>query len=224
MAIREWPESERPREKLMLKGAEFLSDAELLAIFLRTGVKGYTAIDLARQLLQNFGGLRQLMAANQREFCQHNGLGPAKFVQLQASLEMGRRFLQQQLEKKDLISCPEDTKRYLLSRIRDRAHEVFVCLYLDNKHQIIHDEELFRGTIDGATVHPREVVKNALAYNAAAMIIAHNHPSGIAEPSRSDELITRRLKEALALVEIRLLDHLIIGDDVVTSLAERGMI
>jgi len=224
MSISNWPESERPREKLLAKGATSLSDAELLAIFLRTGVKGCSAIDLARLLLNDFGGLRQLLGADQSNFCRHKGLGPAKYVQLQATLEIGRRYLQEQLHKKDLISCPDDTKRYLLSRIRDKPHEVFVCLYLDNKHQIIQYEELFRGTIDGASVHPREVVKQALFYNAAAMIIAHNHPSGIAEPSASDEHITRRLKEALALVEIRLLDHLIIGDGMVTSLAERGII
>jgi len=224
MSIVKWPELERPREKLLEYGAVRLSDAELLAIFLRTGVKGYSAVDLARKLILDFGGLRQLMAANKTEFCRHRGLGPAKYVQLQACLEIGHRHLQAQLEKKDLITCPEDTKRYLSSRLRDKDHEVFVCIYLDNKHHIVQYEELFRGTIDGATVHPREVVKQALAYNAAAMIIAHNHPSGIAEPSRSDEHITQRLKDALALVEIRLLDHLIVGDGTVTSLAERGFI
>ncbi|MFK5986566.1 MAG: DNA repair protein RadC [Pseudomonadota bacterium] len=224
MSIRQWPEQERPREKLLQLGAQSLTDAELLAIFLRTGVKGCSAIDLAGILLKKFGGLRQLLLASEKNFCAIHGLGVAKFVQLQASVEMTKRFLQQQLQGKDLISCPEDSKRYLISQIRDKPHEVFVCLYLDNRHQIIHYEELFRGTIDGANVYPREVVKQALYYNAAAMIVAHNHPSGIAKPSQADEQITQRLKDALALVDIRLLDHFIIADNEVYSLAERGLL
>ncbi|MFK5986219.1 MAG: DNA repair protein RadC [Pseudomonadota bacterium] len=224
MSISEWPEQERPREKLLHYGAEHLSDAELLAIFLRTGVKGCSAIDLAKILLQKFGGLRQLLMARQDDFCAIHGLGVAKYVQLQASVEMTKRYLHQQLQKKDLITCPQDTKHYLISQIRDKPYEVFVCLYLDNRHQIIHYEELFRGTIDGASVYPREVVKQALYYNAAALIVAHNHPSGIAEPSQSDEQITRRLKDALALVDIRLLDHFIIGDGRVSSFAEQGLL
>ncbi len=224
MSIRHWPEQERPREKLLQQGAKNLSDAELLAIFLRTGVKGCSAIELAKILLEKFGSLRQLLMANQKSFCEIHGLGVAKFVQLQASLEMTKRYLRQQLQEKDLIRCPEDSKYYLISQIRDKSHEVFVCLYLDNRHQIIHYEELFRGTIDGANVYPREVVKQALFYNAAAIIVAHNHPSGIAEPSLADEQITRRLKEALALVDIRLLDHFIIAEGDVCSLAERGFL
>ncbi len=224
MSITEWPKLERPREKLLQYGAEHLSDAELLAIFLRTGVKGCSAIDLAKILLQKFGGLRQLLVARQDTFCAIRGLGMAKFVQLQACVEMTRRFLHQQLLEKDLITCPDDTKRYFASKIRDKSYEVFVCLYLDNRHQIIQYEELFRGTIDGASVYPGEVVKQALLYNAAALIVAHNHPSGIAEPSPSDEHITRRLRDALALVDIRLLDHFIIGDGKVCSLAEQGLL
>lgn len=224
MSIRQWPEQERPREKLLQKGATNLSDAELLAIFLRMGVKGCSAIELSKILLHKFGGLRQLLAASQKDFCAIHGLGVAKFVQLQASVEMTRRYLHQQLQQKDLITCPEDTERYLISQIRDKSYEVFVCLYLDNRHQILHYEELFRGTIDGASVYPREVVKQALSYNAAALIVAHNHPSGIAEPSQSDKQITQRLKEALALMDIRLLDHFIIGDNHIYSLAEQGML
>jgi DNA repair protein RadC len=222
MSISQWPEHERPREKLLKHGAENLSDAELLAIFLRIGVKGCSAIELAQISLQKFGSLRQLLAASEKDFCAIHGLGVAKYVQLQASVEMTSRYLHQQLKEKDLITCPEDTKRFLISQIRDKAHEVFVCLYLDNRHQIIHYEELFRGTIDGASVYPREVVKQALSHNAAAIIVAHNLPSGIAEPRQSDEHITHRLKEALALVDIRLLDHFIIGEGRVCSLAERG--
>jgi len=224
MSIREWPKQEQPREKLLQFGAENLSDAELLAIFLRTGVQGCSAIELSKILLLKFGGLRQLLLASQADFCAIHGLGIAKFVQLQASVEMTRRYLHQQLKDKDLITCPDDTKRYLVSQIRDKSHEVFVCLYLDNRHQILHYEELFRGTIDGASVYPREVVKQALYYNAAALIVAHNHPSGIAEPSQSDKNITRHLKDALELMGIRLLDHFIIGDDNICSLAEQGFL
>jgi len=224
MSIRDWAEQERPREKLLHYGAENLSDAELLAIFLRTGVKGCSAIDLSRILLQEFGSFRQLLMASQQSFCAIHGLGVAKFVQLQASVEMTKRFLREQLEEKNLIRCPQDSKEYLISQIRDKEHEVFVCLYLDNRHQIIQYKELFRGTIDSASVYPREVVKQALHYNAAAIIVAHNHPSGISEPSQADEHITKRLKDALALVDIRLLDHFIIGSQSVCSLAERGLL
>jgi DNA repair protein RadC len=224
LSIKQWPKQEQPRERLLQHGSEKLSDAELLAIFLRTGVKGCSAIELAKILLLEFGGLRQLLLAKQEDFCAIHGLGIAKFVQLQATVEMTRRYLHQQLKNKDLITCPDDTKRYLISQIRDKSHEVFVCLYLDNRHQILHYEELFRGTIDGASVYPREVVKQALYYNAAALIVAHNHPSGVSEPSQSDKNITRHLKDALELMGIRLLDHFIIGDDNICSLAEQGLL
>ncbi len=224
MPIIDWPEAERPREKLLHRGATALTDAELLAIFLRTGTKGLTAIDLAYTLLNNFSSLRNLFNANLEDFSQVKGIGPAKYVQLQAVLEMSKRYLYETLEKQDVISNPEDTRQYLKSQLRDKPYEVFAALFLDNRHQIIKFEELFRGTIDGASVYPREVVKKALEYNAAAMIIAHNHPSGVAEPSTADERITIRLKEALGLVDIRLLDHLVIGDGEIVSLAERGII
>ena len=223
MAITDWPEPERPREKLLARGAQALSDAELLAIFLRTGVAGKTAVDLARELLLSFGGLRALLSADKVAFCAANGLGEAKYAQLQAVLEMGRRHLQESLQRGDTLTSPEITRRFLLARLRDNPAEVFACLFLDNRHRVIAYEELFRGTIDGASVHPREVVKRALHFNTAAVILAHNHPSGIAEPSQADERITQRLKDALALVDIRLLDHMIIGDDVV-SFAERGLL
>ena len=224
MPITDWPEAERPREKLLQRGADALTDAELLAIFLRTGTKGMTAIDLAYNLLTEFGSLRNLFNASLDEFCSAKGIGPAKYVHLQAVLEMSKRHLAETLEKKDVISSPDETRQYLKQQLRDRPYEVFAALFLDNRHQIIKFEELFRGTIDGASVYPREVVKQALKHNAAALIIAHNHPSGVAEPSSADEHITLRLRDALALVDIRLLDHFIIGDGDIISLAERGVI
>ncbi|HSP01743.1 MAG TPA: DNA repair protein RadC [Thioalkalivibrio sp.] len=223
MPITDWPADERPREKLLNRGAAALSDAELLAIFLRTGVAGKTAVDLARDLLSRFGGLRPLLQADLDNFCAARGLGSAKFAQLQAVLEMGRRHLSESLARGDALSSPEDTRRFLAARLRDYPFEVFACLFLDNRHRVIAFEELFRGTIDGASVHPREVVRRALAHNAAALILAHNHPSGVAEPSRSDEAITRRLRDALALVDIRVLDHVVVGDSLV-SFAERGLL
>jgi DNA repair protein RadC len=224
MAISDWPPEERPREKLMARGADSLSDAELLAIFLRTGITGKTAVDLARELLDDFGGLRRLLGADIERFCAASGLGPAKFVQLQAALEMGRRHLGENLVRGDALTCPDDTRRYLKARLRDYPFEVFGCLFLDNRHRMIRYEELFRGTIDGASVHPREVVRRALEHNAAAVILAHNHPSGVAEPSSADARITERLKSALSLIDVRVLDHLIIGDSEITSLAERGLL
>ncbi len=224
MSIKDWPSDDRPREKLLEKGASALSDAELLAIFLRTGTKGYTAVDLARELIQRFGSLRQLLNANQETFCQANGLGKAKYAQLQASLEMGRRHLAEQLHRGDPLTSSKDAQAYLQMQLRDRSREIFCCIFLDTRHRVLSYEELFSGTIDGATVHPREIVKRALELHAAAVIAAHNHPSGVAEPSRADETLTRKLKEALALLDIRLLDHLIVGDGECVSLSERGLL
>ena len=197
--------------------------AELLAIFLRTGCKGFTAVDLARQLLDNFGGLKPLMQANQIEFCLHKGLGNAKYAQLQAVLEMAKRHLYEQLSRGDALCSPTQTRHYLAAQLGSFPHEVFACLFLDNRNRVLSFEKMFFGTIDGASVYPREVVRMALKKNAAAVIFAHNHPSGVAEPSQADEQITQRLKEALALVDIRVLDHLIVGDEVV-SFAERGLL
>jgi DNA repair protein RadC len=224
MRITDWPAEERPREKLLQRGASALSDAELLAIFLRTGVSGMTAVDLSRDLLQEYGSLRQLLAADLPRFCRSRGLGPAKYAQLQAVLEMGRRYLREDLQRNAALTSPAETRRYLQAMLRHHPHEVFACLFLDNRHRVIAFDELFRGTIDGANVHPREVVKRALAYNAAALILAHNHPSGVAEPSDADCRITQRLHEALALVDIRVLDHFIIGDGEPVSFAERGLL
>lgn len=223
MAITDWAIEERPREKLLAKGAEALTDAELLAIFLRTGIKGKTAVDLARDLLDETGGLSPLLSAGEKQFCQSKGLGQAKYVQLQAVVEMSRRYLHEKLQRGDAINNVEDVKNYLKSRLQHYPFEVFSCLFLDNKHRVIAYEELFRGTIDSANVHPREVVRQVLQHNAAAIVLAHNHPSGVAEPSQSDQAITNKLKDALAMIDVRVLDHFIIGDDVV-SFAERGLI
>ncbi|MBT4607354.1 MAG: DNA repair protein RadC, partial [Thiotrichales bacterium] len=217
MAISDWPEGERPREKLLQRGAESLSDAELLAIFLRTGVKGKSAVDLARDLLDHFGGLRPLLEADRDSFCSAKGLGDAKFTQLQAVLEMSSRHLKAQLQREDALTSPQLTRNYLSSRLRGFPHEAFGALYLDNQNRIIHFEILFTGTIDGASVHPREVVRDALKHNAAAVIFAHNHPSGVAEPSASDRAITEQLSSALGLMDIRVLDHIIIGDGSCTT-------
>jgi DNA repair protein RadC len=224
MAIRDWPSDERPREKLLEKGATALSDAELLAILLRTGTRGRSALDLAREVLKNFRSLRKFIAADRRRFCAVPGLGEARFAELQAAVEISRRQLTESLKAGPSLASPRATCDFLTAKLRDLEHEVFCCLYLDKRHRLIEYEELFRGTIDGASVHPREIVKLALQRNSAAIIVAHNHPSGIAEPSAADELITQRVKEALALVDIRLLDHIIVGDGVSVSLAERGLL
>lgn len=224
LSIREWPEDERPREKLLARGSGSLSDAELLAIFLRTGVRGKSALDLAQALITEHGGLRALLGADEVAFTRTPGLGRAKYAQLQAVLELARRHLGEALRHGDAITSPAAMRDYLSARLRDLAHEVFVCLFLDTRHRIIRDEELFRGTLDGASVYPREVVKRALALNAAAVIFAHNHPSGVAEPSAADRAITRRLVDALALVEVRVLDHFVVGEGAPVSFAERGLI
>ena len=223
MAIPHWPSAEKPREKLLTRGATALSDAELLAILLRTGTAGATAVDLARDLLADFGSLRALLGADAPTLCRHRGLGRAKCAQLHAALELARRHLSENLAREDCLACPAQTVDYLRARLRDYAYEVFACLMLDNRNRVIALRELFRGTIDGASVYPREVVKQALADNAAAVILVHNHPSGVAEPSRADLAITDKLKQALALVDIRVLDHVIVGDEV-TCLSERGLI
>lgn len=222
MAINHWPASERPREKLLARGAQALSEAELLAIFLRTGVKGRSAVDLSRDLLSRFGGLRPLLKASREEFCEHKGLGLAKYAQLQASLEMGRRHLEQELVRGEALKDPRATQRYLLAQMRDLPHEVFAALFLDNQHRVISFAPLASGTLDGAAVYPREVVKAALKHGAAAVIFAHNHPSGVAEPSAADRALTERLRQALALIDVRVLDHFVIGEGAPVSFAERG--
>lgn len=224
ISIKNWPEGERPREKLLVRGSQALSDAELLAIFLRTGIAGKSAVDLAREQLSFFGGLRPLLEASQEELCAAPGLGPAKFAQLQAVLEMAKRHLLQAMQSGDVFENPEMTKQYLLAQMRHLSYEEFRVLYLSSQHQLLHNEALFRGTIDAAAVYPREVAKQALKYNAAAVIVAHNHPSGVAEPSQADVSITKRLFAALDLLGIRLLDHLVVGDSEVISFVERGLL
>ncbi len=223
MSIVRWPVNERPREKLLARGAQSLSDAELIAVFLRTGFSGNSALDLAQRLLRRFGGLRQLANADRAAVCGEPGIGVVKYVQLQAAMEFSRRYFTAELPRGAGLTSPGQARTFLRAQLRDRPYEVFCCLYLDTRHRVLEFEELFRGTIDGASVHPREVVKAALARNAAALIIAHNHPSGVAEPSAADEALTQRLKQALALVEIRLLDHFVVGENEVVSLSERGL-
>lgn len=224
MAISSWPQAERPREKLLERGPGSLSDAELLAIFLRTGVAGKTAVDVARELLVQFGSLRTLLAAEREVLCAVPGLGDAKYAQLMAALEMGRRHLGELLSRGATLGSSRDTRDYLRACLRDRTYEVFCALFLDNRHRVLAFEELFRGTLNGTAVYPREVVKHALRHNAAAVIFAHNHPSGVAEPSRADEILTVRLKEALALVDIQVLDHIVVGDGEMASFSERGLL
>ena len=219
-----WHESERPREKLLRLGASSLSEAELLAILLQTGTPGRSALDTARVLLGEFRSLRGLLSAERQRVCRTRGLGTAKFALLQASLELSRRHYAEEMQAGPPLSNPRATREFLRAQLRDRDHEVFCCLFLDNRHRVIAFDEVFRGTIDGASVHPRDVVKLALARNAAAVILAHNHPSGIAEPSQADEMITGRLRDALALVDIRVLDHIVVGDGACVSFAERGLI
>lgn len=224
MSIKDWPASDRPREKLLAQGATSLSDAELLAIFLRTGAAGMSAVELARKAQAHFGGIRNLLTASESQFSSHFGLGPAKFAQLQAALELARRHLLETLTREVNFNSAQSVRTYLKLELRDQNREIFHALFLDGRHRLICAESLFFGTINSATVHVREVVKRGLELNAAALIIAHNHPSGVAEPSQADIRLTERLKEALALVDIRLLDHFVVGDGEPLSLAERGLI
>jgi DNA repair protein RadC len=224
MHIRDWPETERPREKLLQRGAAVLSDAELLAIFLGSGLQGSDAVASARNLLSDHGPLRALLERSPRELIKLPGIGPARACALAAALELGNRHLAADLERGEALTDPQAAGRYFSQRLRGLPHEVFAALFLDTRHRAITFEEMFRGTVDGAEVHPREVVRRALAHNAAAVIVGHNHPSGNGEPSAADRAITIRLKQALALVEIRLLDHFIVGDGAPVSLAARGWV
>ena len=224
MAITDWPAQERPRERLLELGVGVLSDAELLAIFLRTGMSGKSAVDLARELLHRFGSLTALASASVEAFCAIPGLGPAKYAQLQAVMEMARRALKEQAKQRDALTSPQAVRDYLRLQLGGREYEVFMAVFLDTQNRVIAMEELFRGTLKETSVYPREVVKRALAHNAGAIIFAHNHPSGVAEPSRADEAITQTLKQALALIDVRVLDHFIVAAGGGVSLAERGLI
>ncbi len=224
MSIRDWPAAERPREKLLAAGAETLSDAELLALLLGSGTRGASALELAQGLLRDFGSLRNLLGAAAPRCLARRGLGPARYATLQAAVELTRRQLREALRAGPALAAPEATRGFLLAELGQRPYEVFSCLYLDSRHRLIAFEELFRGTIDRAGVHPREVLRQTLAHNAAAVIFAHNHPSGVLEPSGADELITRRLAEALGLIDVRVLDHFIIGDGRCFSFCEHGLL
>ena len=225
MSITDWPEDERPRERLLARGAAALSDAELLAIFLRVGMRGKSAVDLARELIGHFGSLNRLFSATQDELSAIPGMGPAKYVQLQAVLEMSRRALVEGMKQNDAMSTPGAVRDYLRLHLAGLGHEVFFALWLDAQNRLIAAEELFRGTLTQTSVYPREVVKKALQQNAAAVVLAHNHPSGVSEPSSADEFLTRELKQALALVDVRVLDHFIVaGQSQPLSFAERGLI
>ena len=222
MAIPDWPEDERPREKLLARGAAALSDAELLAIFLRTGMPGKSAVDLARELLKRFNNLSGIFSASEKSFCEVPGMGPAKYVQLQAVLEMAKRALEEKLLEPHLLNSPQAVRDYLRLTLQAKPHEVFLGIFLDAQHRVIEVEELSSGTLTQTSVYPREVLKRALHHNAAAIIFAHNHPSGVAEASRADEDLTRALKQALKLIDVSVLDHFIVGANAVLSFAETG--
>jgi len=224
VAIKDWPEGERPRERLLEQGPASLTDAELLAVILRTGTAGRTALDLGREALARFGGLSGLLAAPADRLIALDGLGPAKSAQLQAVLELARRSLREEVQHATALSSPDKVRAYLRITLSSRPHEVFMALFLDAQNRLIVADELFRGTLTQTSVYPREVVKRALAVNAGGVIFAHNHPSGVAEPSRSDELLTTSLRQALALVDVRVLDHLIVAGGDVLSFAERGLL
>ena len=224
MAIKDWPEGERPRERLVAHGAQALSDAELIAVILGTGTTGRSALDLAREALTRFGGLSGLLASGPDELGTIDGLGPAKSAQLQAVLELARRSLREEIRRDPALSSPDKVRDYLKMTLAHREHEVFMALFLDAQNRLLTADELFRGTLTQTSVYPREVVKRALAVNAASVIFAHNHPSGVAEPSRSDELLTASLRQALGLVDVRVLDHLIVAGSSTVSFAKRGLL
>jgi DNA repair protein RadC len=222
--IRDWPESERPREKLLERGPQALSEAELVALLLGSGTKGHSAVDIARSLLEDFGSLREMLSADRQRWEGKLGIGPARYATLMASIEIARRNLMAPLRTTSTLTTPDSTRQFLLAQLRDRHYEVFCCLFLDNRHRLLAFEEIFRGTIDGASVYPREIVRQTLLHNAASVIVAHNHPSGATEPSQADEGITRRLRQSLALIDVRLLDHFIVGDGHCFSFSEHGLL
>lgn len=223
MSIRDWPEGERPREKLLAHGSAAVSDAELLAVLLGSGSRGKDALALGRELLNAAGSLGALLGRPDQQI-RIGGLGPAKRARIAAALELARRSLREELQDRPSLGNPRDSGDYLRARLRHLPYEVFGCLYLDNRHRVLAFEELFRGTVDGASVHPREVVRACLQHNACAVIFAHNHPSGVAEPSAADRAITHELRDALQLVGVRVLDHLVIGSGEPVSMASRGLL
>ncbi|MGZ3236062.1 MAG: RadC family protein [Burkholderiaceae bacterium] len=224
MAITDWPSDQRPRERLIKHGPKALSDAELLAVFLRVGVTGKSAVDLGRDMVGHFGSLNGLFSASLADFSVLNGLGPAKFAQLQAVLELAKRAIAEELQSGVTLNSPQAVKQYLQLLLGSKPYESFVVLFLDVKNRLIASEELFRGTLTHASVYPREIVKASLAHNAASILLAHNHPSGTSEPSSADQTLTQSLKQALALVDIRVLDHFIVAGPHVYSFAEHGQL
>ena len=224
MGIADWPEDRKPREKLLQRGADTLSDAELLAIILRTGVKGKSAVDLGRELVERFGGVHGLLGADPATIQETPGLGQAKAAQLLAALAVAKRALDSEVRRRDNLNSPAAVRDYLRLTLRNREREIFVAVYLDAQNRVVEVEELFSGTLTQTSVYPREVVRLALRHNAAAVIFAHNHPSGLAEPSRADELLTQALKQALALVDVKVLDHFIVAGNNALSFAERGLL
>lgn len=224
MSMAAWPQGERPREKLLAKGAASLSDAELLAVVLQTGTRGKTSLDIARDLLSCYGGLVGLLAADRSSLLANRGIGAAKAARFVAMKELSQRHMLEDIQAKDILTSSSATRDYLRAKFRDCQSEIFSCLFLNNQHHVVKLEELFRGTIDGAAVYPREVVKRCLYHNAAAVILAHNHPSGVAEPSQADIAITNKLRMALQTIDVRVLDHLVIGNAMVVSFAERGLL
>lgn len=224
MPIKQWPENERPREKLINLGANALSDAELLAILIRSGSAGKSAVSLARELIGKHGGIRQVLDLGADSMCQHKGMGPVTYSLLQACLELGRRYLEQGIRNDIALTSSRETRLFLRSKLRHRNQEVFACLFLDAQNRIVKYEELFYGTIDGAAVYPRQVLSRSIELKAAALIIAHNHPSGHAEPSLADRQITKTLLQALSLIDVKLLDHVVVGDTEEVSFAERGLL
>lgn len=224
MAITDWPEHERPREKLLKQGAHTLSDAELLAIFLRVGTRGKTALDLARELILHFGSLKTLLQTPAERFCAFPGMGTAKYTQLQASLEMSKRVLWDEVKESDAITSSEACRQFVYQQLAHRRNEVFACLYLNTQHQVLSFEELFQGTLDAASVYPREVVRKTLEIGAASIILCHNHPSGSGIISQADKEITQRLRAALDLIDVNVLDHFVVAGSRVISFAEQGLI
>ncbi len=224
MTIKDWPECEQPREKMKRRGTNALSDAELLSLLLGQGTGDWSAVDVARNLIKEFGGLRAVCDASLKKLCDNRGLGIVGSTRIQATLELGRRYLFETISRGDAFENPTVTRRFLSSRLRHHSHEVFGVLFLDNAHRVIAFEELFHGTINGASVYPRVVLQRALAHNSAAVIFAHNHPSGVAEPSTADRQITETLCSVLSLVDIRVLDHFVIGETEAVSFAERGLL
>lgn len=224
MSIMDWPETERPREKLLAHGAAALSDAELLAILIRTGVRGKTALDISRELISKFGSLRQIIGASLEQFSKTLGLGITKYVQIQAAKELSVRCLRENVERGNALENPHAVQRYLSSKLRSYPYEVFSCVFLDNRHRFISFKELFYGSINEATVYPRELIREVYQTNAAAIILAHNHPSGVAKPSEADKRITQEIKSILSVIDVRLLDHIIVGDGQITSFASEGLL